>query len=210
MKCLALFLAINTIAPGQVSITPDSQSPKNYKVECSTVRASDACESFNELVAKNDKSILDSLESGHVAYVCFRTDADLFIIISYSIPYDFQFHKLPDTPRVVRASGDIFYERYENGVAGDFQTANGEWRKAPASPDLGLNFIQPIGNPRASVSEAELEFDHTFDNQMKTKSQYSIQIRRSTLRFVEKLSATDPAKKTPVNATYTGYCAEFK
>ena len=35
-------------------------------------------------------------------------------------PHDFQFHKMPNAPTVVQADGNVYYERYENGLMDDY------------------------------------------------------------------------------------------
>jgi hypothetical protein len=163
------------------------------------------------MIAKNDKDILSSLDQAHPGYVCFRPEKDIFILVYSRPPYDFQFRNVPGAPTVVQADGDVYYERYEDGLQDDFKSTSGTWRKAPSAPELGMHFVHSPSskNSDATLTDAQVSFSFTFENVQHNTTSYEIEIRRSTLRFLEQYSYDDPKTKQQVRGSYTGHCAEF-
>jgi hypothetical protein len=189
---------------------PPSATP-SYAADCSMVYAPTACRSFNEMVTKKDKDLVSTLASGYT-FVCFRSQEDTFVLISYSRPASVLFKKHP-TLEYFQREGIVFYDRYKDGVRDDSQMSAGEWAKfdlASENASFGPQEKSAPNAPQSTINDAEVGFAYSFSNIAGTKTDYQIQIRRSTLRFVETYSAPDdPKKGTFSKTTATGYCAEF-
>ena len=175
--------------------------------------------SFNEMVIKGDKDILSYLDTNNYVYTCFRPAEDVFIILSYHEPFDFQYKKDAEG---LSASGFIKYVRFSEGLVEDFRVSRGTWFKI-AADDTDIAFSAKDATGKTNVvfiDQSQISFDYTYTNTQRNKVMYSYQIRRSTLRFLESFTWEEPAipktAKTPAQpasqgtSSNSGYCAEFK
>jgi hypothetical protein len=169
--------------------------------DCSGERDTQGCKSFNELVEAKDDTVLKSIN--HDSYVCFRSEADVFSIIS--------FHQ---------ATSDKFnfpmvgFHFFKNGNLDDFKAAYGKWRRqsegsfifedAKAPPSKQITF-----KGHASITDDEVTFRYSFENLNSKTTDYAIQIRRSTLRFTERYEAPNGKDKTYSTDTFTGHCVAY-
>lgn len=172
------------------------------------------------MVLGNDKDILETLNSSTHAFVCFRPAEDVFIILSYNVPY-IELAKHSSKVAAVVA-GTVEYRRYKSGISDDAYIAHGFWMNSPTG-DVPT-FASPLSMPvQASVNNGELAFSFSFENRSHNKTLYSIQLRRSTLRFNEQYrwdeDIKEPAPKGTRDTTfrniqdgadYNGYCAQVK
>lgn len=174
------------------------QAPATAKVDCLKMGESPlGCDSFIEMLEKGDSAIVERVRPNHYrqTLVCFRPHEDTFLLISY-------------TNRAFSpATGDGFvdYDKYENGVRTGFHTCTGKWRKDDKWSFLGV---------RCWVDDSEITLSYSFENLARSKTNYEIKIRRSTLRFTETFEGDSRAilstPKRPVyQETKSGYCAEL-
>ena len=215
MKYLALVILLATIGRGlsaqQVKILPP------FSFNCTTLPyLSEGCTSYNEMVAKQDKDLMGALKNG-TTLVCFRPGEDVFFLISHNRPGDGDFSKSPN-PNTLHAFGFLAYDRYKDGVLDYDAWLIGDWTKSKLL-DVPASFVAADKgtNANAIVTETEIAYSYTFENLSHTKTNYSVQVRESTLRFSETYTFPDlPTPNTPRAATpsetqanYTGHCAEF-
>ena len=181
---------------------PGSQS---QHIDCSKENfRTPACDSFNEMLENSDPDIADAVSGSQQAFVCFRKDSDVFLLISYYEPSSW-LHG--DNQR----AGTLTYTRYRDGVLNDVRTCVGDWKKLP-SGDARFRGQQCF------IDSAELIVEYSDQNLNNETTHYSVQIRRSTLRFVENFHGTErktgqPPKGAKSNSQFqlseTGYCEKF-
>jgi hypothetical protein len=190
-----------------------------FTVDCAALNATDSCKSYNEMIEHHDEEIVAEVKPP--SFVCFRPDDDIFLTMSPTSPPQFLSIK-PGKPGAIDSiDGYVYYNTYKKGVADDSRFISGNWKRVPLSSDPF--FASAKDNPtKAFVSSTELTVSFEYKNLRGSTTKYSLQIRRSTKRFVESYEFPDekPAatSKNRVPATapagnsrleYTGYCAEF-
>jgi hypothetical protein len=188
-----------------VALQSSSGQPVQFanplRADCTGERNTQSCKSFNELVEAKDDSVLKSINDD--SYVCFRSEADVFSIIS--------FHQ---------ATSDKFnfpmvsYHLFKDGNIDDFKAAYGKWKKqtdgsfvfeeAKAPPSKEITF-----KGHATITDDEVTFRYSFENLNSKTTDYGILIRRSTLRFTERYEAPDSKDKTFTSDSYTGHCVAY-
>jgi hypothetical protein len=189
-----------------VAITPD------YTVQCSTVPlASAACHSFDEMVVAKDDEILSILRTPE-AYVCFRNSEDMFSVISIGLPFNLTFKKQANG--ALLAAGMVTYRRIKSGQNDESQLAFGNWITVNQE-QYPFFSSTPKQDPTVSVSESEISLEHSYKNLAGGTTDYTIQIRRSTLRSTETIQWKNPgkdAKSPPDRGTldFDGHCSVFK
>lgn len=224
MKHAALILFLVVIPSARAQVIKDVPPPANagYSYDCSKLAyVSLGCTSFKEMVDKNDPDILSALKYSTNTYVCFIPNEDEFLIAAFGVPADSDF--TPDTRRSLLVAPDIFsYYRFKNGIEDSSDMVPGKWTKFKGitmNPSFASE--QEIKTSHASVSGSEVAYDHTYTNLNGTQTTYTLQIRRSTLRFNESYDAPDkptaaakgastPNTKPIHRFSDNGYCAEFK
>lgn len=190
------------------------EKPKT--ADCSTLPSPSAgCKSFNEMVVKRDKDMLDYLSPRNHTYVCFRPGEDVFIIISYVEP-DASFYVKDAKTGEFRSPGGMWYTRYSDGVIDDFHLVVGNWVRG----SLNTFTTQMTNGTSGLVNDSETDFDYRYKNRAGNDTVYSFQIRISTLRFHEsstwEIPAVPKTVKTPAqpasqgSTANSGYCTEFK
>ena len=195
---------------------------REYKFDCSKLPiVSLGCNSYNELVKATDKDLLNTMRQD-MAVVCFRPDEDVFFTLSHENPGYGSFVKVQSSS-AYEAPGYVFYTRYKNGVTDDFQFVFGRWMKLAKDGQKPYFVADPKAEAGASISDNEVVFSYSFQNLSKTKTSYSVAVRLSTLRFVEKYQWDNPPEPTntkkgskpernaaSLGQTETsGYCASF-
>jgi hypothetical protein len=221
MKQIALLLALAASTFAQNSVPQNSTpppTPPSYTVDCSTVNAPLSCRSFNEMVEKKDPDLLSQIK--HPSFVCFRPHEDVFSIISGGPPVDVAYKKT--TEYLWEAPGLIFYLRFNNGISEQFRLIGGTWSKFPTiSPEVTFQSSKE-SDTKTSISDSELSLGYEYKNLNGSTTTYTIQIRRSTKRFVETYQYPDDppspeknkgAQEKPQSQSQiqdTGYCTEFK
>ena len=192
---------------------------KNFHADCTTVHATKSCDSFNELITQQDKDVIDDLKGG--AFVCFLSEEDAFAIVTTTIPADNLF-----SPTKVRKLTQVnsveFYKRFKNGLNDETKIVMGAWTKAVFNEDDPPRYSfesSKMGDTTLSIDPSEIFAEYKFQNLGKSSTTYTLQIRRSTRRFVETYGfpatpPSDPKAKasfTPHDEKLesTGYCAEF-
>ena len=184
--------------PFQSSLGQPVQFANPLLADCTGERNTQSCKSFNQLVEAKDDSVLKSISDD--SYVCFRSEADVFSITS--------FHQ---------ATSDKFnfpvvgFHLFKQGNLDDFKAAYGKWRKqtdgsfvyeeAKAPPSKETTF-----KGHATITDDEITFRYSFEGLDSKTIDYGIQIRRSTLRFIERYEAPDSKDKTFTSDSYTGLC----
>jgi hypothetical protein len=185
----------------QVAAPQSSQPANPLLADCSGDRNTQSCQSYNELIRSDDKHLREILSTN--SYVCFRPEEDVFLVIAFHQP-------LPN-----ESYGDmIAYERFKNGLSDDFQLAYGTWKR-DANGLPALNDSKPPADKAALVSGSalitndQLRFDYSFKNLAANTTDYSIELRRSTLRFSEHFESPETKGKGTVTLEHSGYCVSF-
>lgn len=205
MKQFAIILAFAAMTLAQD--TP-ALSANPLQVDCTKVESLSACASFNEMVYAKDKDLLSSIQGGDHTFVCFRTSEDVFIVISLSSPYDRGFAKPAPGKTASSQFGRVRYKRYKDGISEYIRFAPGTWTRETGMPDTFET--KPKAPVSAYMNDDELGVGFSYPNAVKTITDYSLTLRRSTLRFVETYEAKD-AKPTKPDYTSSagGHCTEF-
>jgi hypothetical protein len=198
----------------------------NYTFDCkklSPANQSQGCDSYNEMVVKADKDITDTFQSSSDVLVCFRPQEDTFLIVSYSVPDDDQYHPSSTVKNKLEAEDFLSFSRYKDGILDDSNSFFGTLVKFVNLTTFPASFrAKNNDGSSGSIDSSEVSYNSEFKNLNNTKTSYNIQIRLSTLRFSETYTAEDAvppkAAKSPTPAAappqsrigYTGYCAQFK
>lgn len=175
-------------------------------IECTGVLASPGCRSFAELLRARDKEIVSYIAPGNVFIACFRKESDVFFAISF--PADKELVYGEETNHAQKAPAYVSYDRYKDGVSEDEQYFFGNFTRYSHSslgitPSFSSDKDESDKTRGAFVTDSEISISYSYDNANGGKTNYSAQIRKSTLRFVETFRAGD----TQFNQT--GYCKQF-
>lgn|GEM_PF-3055732 len=225
MKNAALILFLVVIPSTRAQVIKDVPPPPanaGYSYDCSKLAyVSLGCTSFKEMVDKNDPDIVSALKYSTNTYICFIPNEDEFVVAAFGVPADSDFS--PGTGRSLLIAPDIFsFYRFKNGIEDSSDIVTGKWTKFKGlTMNPSFTSEQEIKVSHASVTESEVTYDHTYTNLNGTQTTYTLQIRRSTLRFNESYDAPDkppaPAKGASTPNTKpihrfsdNGYCAKFK
>ena len=157
------------------------------------------------MVTSQDKDLTSTLDGSYIAYVCFESDADNFRIISIA-PSSAVLYEKEKTNLTETQKGYAFYQQFKNGVNNDFQIIGGTWRRAPGTSEY---FYTEPGDQTISLNDSELTYTDTYENLKKTKTHYSLTIRRSTLRFAQNYRYPSDDNKTTANVDETGRCLRY-
>ena len=207
MKRLPLVFLLTLSAAAQTTAAT-TVPPKNYKADCSTMGVAPGCQSYNKLVQSKDKDILDLVTTGY-AVVCFREKEDIFTIVSFEQPIDGQFAKDPKTS-LLSAFGMLFFHRFSGGLSDDSKWLIGKWNRLSLISDPSFVSHDEANSLDGSVDSTEINISYPFTNLNHTKTDYSFQVRRSTLRFNETWQFKDDQKTTSSTRTSSsGHCASF-
>ena len=108
----------------------------------------------------------------------------------------------------------VGYHLFKKGVLDDFQVAYGKWTKqSDGSVDFEETKPPPseqlVFNAHSSVTEGNVTFSYSFENMAGKKTEYSVKIQRSTLRFVETYQWPNQRGKGEEPNTYSGYCVSY-
>jgi len=107
--------------------------------------------------------------------------------------------------------GYIIFKSYRRGVSDDLKSITGNWQKWNEDT---IAFQGKNKNASATVLDAEVSVDISFENIAGGTTDHSVQVRRSTLRFTDKMQWDNPPK-TPKgepdkgSTTQTGHCKAF-
>jgi hypothetical protein len=145
-----------------------------------------------------------------MSYVCFRKDEDTFIMLNYAPVTDSSFIKVDQY--ISESSSIAFYNLYAEGQSDDTTMIAGKWTKSTGSPPMFTGSGEK-GAAKVIIDDAQVLFTNEFTNLTKSTTQYTLQVRRSTLRFVETLEVVPPATakdKSHKQFTRSGHCAAFK
>jgi hypothetical protein len=169
--------------------------------DCSGDRNTQSCRSFNEMIEGHDKTVLQSTSDD--SYACFRPGDDVFFLIS--------FHQATSEKGGFPLVG---YHLFKKGVLDDSRVAYGNWtRQSDGSSDFEETQPPPSKqlafNAHSSITESTVTFSYSFENMAGKKIEYSVKIRRSTLRFVETYQWPNQRGKGEEPNTYSGYCVSY-
>jgi hypothetical protein len=188
--------AVLQSAPGQ-----PVQAENPLLADCSGDRNTQSCRSFNEMIEGHDMTVLQSTSDD--SYACFRPGDDVFFLIS--------FHQATSEKGAFPLVG---YHLFKKGVLDDSRVAYGKWTKqSDGSFDFEETKPPPskqlVFNAHSSITESNVTFSYSFENPTGKKTEYSVKIQRSTLRFVETYQWPNQRGKGEEPNTYSGYCASY-
>ena len=204
----------------------ESQAPRPetaYVYDCTKLPyVSAGCPSYNEMIAKGDKDLLELINGSHV-FACFRPAEDVFFIVSLIEPYPGEYTARSATsPNNLQSTGIFSYARFKDGFQQEAATLTGLWRKTKLINVATFSAKDDQNATHAAASDTEISYDNSFRSLNYARMVYALHIRRSTLRFSETYTAAEvtPDSKAakvptppPTNAQAppgsSGYCAEF-
>jgi hypothetical protein len=173
-------------------------------IECSSALATPSCRSFAELLRARDKELISSIGPESTLVACFRKSSDVFVTVSF--PTDKALVYAEEANHMRKAAALVEYDRYKDGVSEDEQVYIGNYTRY-SYPGMTPSFRSEVDEKDktrgASITDSEISIYYTYDNAVGGKTTYSMQIRRSTMRFVETFRSGD----TQTNET--GYCKQF-
>jgi len=152
-----------------------------------------------------------------MTYVCFSEELsdDRFYLLTFGLPDDTQWQKSKTGPSESQRPKVWNFVQYANGTSDRgrysmFGTL--EWvRLARSDPPTGRG--KPWGESRVvlTIFDTELAVVDHYTNLSSTTTEYAFQIRRSTRRFTETITApsADPKNKSKDRVTQTGHCTVF-
>lgn len=196
-----LLLVLLTVAQAQQKTAAKPQpptKPKTLTVNCSEAQTSKACSSFKQLLEAHDKGVLDSLSSP-TSYVCFRPNADAFLIIHADEPAKYGWKESDDgVGQTSRYKLAVSLAEYRDGVSYGYKTSRGYWRQFTPDEEPMFSFDPTEGSKGFGVSivYSEIQVIYVFMNKDGGKSFYSLIIRGSTGRFIETFDADDNSSTT--------------
>jgi hypothetical protein len=210
VKVIVLFLSLILSAAAQQpsssqASAPPAPSPKIPTADCTLVDDSPGCRSFNEMLVSQDKDLTSAFDGSYIVYACFERGADIFRIISISSPNPLLYEKEKSTP-IESQKSVAFYQQFKNGVSSDFQIIGGTWKHSPGFSEF---FNSAPGDQTISVNDAEVAYTDTYENLRKTKTTYTLTIRRSTLRFAQNYRYPSEDNKAVENVDETGRCLHY-
>jgi|SRR5580704_4027882 hypothetical protein len=223
---IVLFVVIPSASAQIVKDVPPPPPNAAYSYDCSKLPSpSEGCKSFNEMIENDDQDVTSALKTpGGVAYACFLPGEDEFLIVSFGTPQE-SLYAPATTPgaskNILKTLDSFVYLRFTKGVQNTSNVIFGNWIKYKSLPDLKPSFSGKAdeSKSRADVNDSEVEYSYTFDNLRGTKTTYSLQIRRSTLRFNETFDVPEISQAKNANTiqnksvnryTNSGYCSMFQ
>jgi hypothetical protein len=95
----------------------------------------------------------------------------------------------------------LYYVRYKDGVRDDIQFVLGSWKKFTKDGQAAQFFPaqNSASSPKGNISADEVGIEYSYSNLSNTKTDCSVAIRRSTLRFVENYMWDNPPEKPKKN-----------
>jgi hypothetical protein len=191
-----------------------------YGVNCDTQpMSSQGCKSYDDMIMSRDKELIEFIDNESDMYVCFRPNVDVFFLLGFKKPSESRF-KTGNTG-YPEATGQGLYFRYSDGVLDDSKIVNGVWRRFTPK-DGPVFFATPASDTHASINDSELSVAYTFTNLSHKTTEYTVTVRRSTLRFSEnytfpqipvaskKGAKQEPPPETDDRLSFNGYCARIK
>ena len=186
------YLGVVVFFIAALSAAPKPQS--SGTVDCSQFNYAAGCRSFNEMVTHEDPEVMQIIDSYDPALVCFRNQGDVFILISYKEP--------PDLPT---APGNVFYKRYEKGISADSRSWAGQWKRTNLyGGEPYFEAASAAGGDKVEIVPASISLRFSYMNPSHTTTRYTMEIRRSTLRSLEKYYFN--VGNRPGSASDTGRC----
>lgn len=206
MRLVFILLSVSVVSSAQSGVAKEDLSPSKFTIDCASFASSPGCKSYDEMLEGKDQDVLAVLQGGNTL-VCFNETADKFVLIYFAKPPETEYVKTANN-MFPSTSGFVSYASFSQGLRDTSHISFGKWRRILLETDFESD---PNSNVRASVDDAEIAFSYSFTNLSETKTNYSIQIRRSTLRFTENYQFPQTSKqKGQDRVTETGHCAEFK
>jgi hypothetical protein len=180
---------------------------QDYTVNCSTVGpSSEGCTSYNEMVKKKDKDIVDLLGYHTLkSIVCFRPHSDGFFIIQFTRPEYRKYTK--STSGLYEAPTTLGYSLFQDGQMLDFEAMEGMWTTTDVKTDPPMFKAGEM----VHMNENEVFMIRSYKNEVSLPVEQLLRIRLSTLRFVESFKVTKMPDNSKDPATWenNGRCAEF-
>ena len=219
--CVAVSKGVFEQPPEIVTETTPQPAARAYNrpppilnpVDCNKFGADlPGCKSFNELLAANDKDVTVMLGVDNEAYTCFRTDEDVFVIVSMEKPEPERFKKVANQPYSLVMFAVAYVEKFENGVSQDNRIFTGNWKKFSTLPNREPSFSSKLAESSLFFGESEINISYTWKNLKNTNTFYMMNIRRSTHRFVETFEVPPAAgdkDRSTQQMTKQGYCVEY-
>jgi hypothetical protein len=188
-----------------------SLKPKPPTVTCSDKATLKACTSFKQLIDAHDKDMLESISS-HTSYVCFRPDEDAFIIFHAEKPRIELWKTSEDNlSQVQRLKTVARLMEYRDGVFYLAKFGSAYWERLAPNEEPTFHSETTDGRFKGlqmSIDPAEIDIEYPFKNANGGTTQYSLTIRRSTGRFIEKVSSEDTPRTLPT--TSSGTCLIYR
>jgi len=157
------------------------------------------------MVTGGDKDVMAFLTGDYIAYVCFEKDEDTFMILSISSPVELLYTK--GKSRLLESQPSMaYYQQFKNGVGHGFEVIGGKWQRSTIPSE---KFISDPQDEAMSLDDSEITYSETFENLRKSKTNHSITVRRSTLRFAETFRFPADDNKTTNNYENTGHCVRY-
>lgn len=177
-------------------------TPKSPSTLCAGDLAIPSCRSFQEMLHKKDRATTEALAPNQEAYACFDPRDDDFTLISFTALDRIDMIALANHAESI--SAQVRWSNYRNGLSIREQQWEGRWNQSNDGPIL-LAGTDPTGPEGMLVTAVEVSLEYSGQNNGGTTTKTQLFIRRSTLRFTERLTATGD----PISIESTGRCLHF-
>jgi hypothetical protein len=177
-------------------------TPSDPSIQCTGDFAITSCKTFKEMVEAKDQDVVT--EISRRSMVCFRPDEDVFAVVSLGIPSSF------DAPQAgtQMAKGDVFYHLYSDGNHRESRMVQGQWTKMASDRVEDASFHGKSGGTEISFTPSSLSVSYSFQNMSGDTTDYVMEVRVSTLRFVQNWTYTLEGNRKG-SMTKTGKCMRF-
>jgi len=181
-----------------------STNVKAPAITCSEPAALKGCRTFKQLLEAHDRDILDSVSSP-IAYVCFRSGEDAFLIFRSEPPSEYGWKKLEDGGETQEFTSAAMLTEYRDGVFYRVEDGRGYWRRYLPEPVFHSEAKGGLFKGlKVTIDDTEISIEYPFRNDTTETTNYSLIIRRSTGRFIE----TYAGKGIPI--THSGTCLIYR
>ena len=178
-------------------------------VDCRKIKSSPACKSFNQMLERGDRDLVDAISGANQAVVCFRPDEDTFVLVSYGRVGGRPFLAGPE-PNLERSSASVKAMVYKNQLPDDLRHWAGYWQKQAGQPkNQGVFASSNEDGGKVKIDPSGLLISYDFSNSDKTTTTYTLQVHRPTLGAVETFESAT-SQGAPQRRSLTEQCSEGK
>ena len=198
--------------PAQAKGKAASASKPTIQITCTDKASEVACKTFKAMLDAKDPDIVSDIKSENFTYICPRTGADDFFVVTLERPKDSLWwpSDISRMDGLQEQEATSKFVIYANGVFENGMFAWGKWTKG--SPKMKNETSFYIAKPSRTytldvrANESEISLESEYPNASGTQTVNTQTIRRSTGRFRETWKIKDAKENLQVGQ---GQCFMF-